>query len=41
MRVFLSYSQTDAAFARQLASELASRGCDVWDPSTSLFPGDN
>ncbi len=41
MRVFLSYSAADERFARQLASELSRRGCDVWDPSAEVFPGDN
>ena len=41
MRVFLSYSAADEHFAKQLASELARRGCEVWDPGAELFPGDN
>jgi len=41
MRVFLSYSSADADFAKQLASQLARQGCDVWDPTDQIFPGDN
>ena len=41
MQVFLSYSDADRGFARQLASQLSKRGCEVWDPSDQLFPGDN
>ena len=41
MQVFLSYSDADRDFARQLASQLSKRGCEVWDPSDQLFPGDN
>jgi TIR domain-containing protein len=41
MRVFLSYNHADKNFAKQLASELSRQGCDVWDPSDQLFPGDN
>ena len=41
MRVFLSYSTADEDFAKQLGSHLSRRGCDVWDPSEQLFPGDN
>lgn len=41
MRVFLSYTAADKDFAKQLASHLSNQGCDVWDPSDQLFPGDN
>ena len=41
MQVFLSYSDADRDFARQLASQLSKRGCEVWDPSDQVFPGDN
>src|SRR3990172_3346322 len=41
MQVFLSYSEADREFARQLAEQLSNRGCEVWDPSDQLFPGDN
>jgi TIR domain len=41
MRIFLSYSPADEGFAKQLASDLSRRGCDVWDPGDQLFPGDN
>jgi hypothetical protein len=41
MRVFLSYSSADEDFAKQLGSQLSMRGCEVWDPSERLFPGDN
>jgi hypothetical protein len=41
MRVFLSYSDADRDFAKRLASHLSRRGCDVWDPSDRLYPGDN
>ena len=41
MQVFLSYSEADRDFARQLASQLSKRGCEVWDPSDQVFPGDN
>ncbi|MBI2820092.1 MAG: toll/interleukin-1 receptor domain-containing protein [Acidobacteria bacterium] len=41
MQVFLSYSDADRDFARRLASQLSKRGCEVWDPSEQLFPGDN
>jgi hypothetical protein len=41
MRVFLSYTTADEDFAKQLGSHLSKRGCEVWDPSEQLFPGDN
>jgi TIR domain-containing protein len=41
MHVFLSYDSADKDFAEQLASQLTKRGCEVWDPSDRLFPGDN
>ena len=41
MQVFLSYSVADRDFARQLGSQLSKRGCEVWDPTDQLFPGDN
>jgi len=41
MRIFMSYSQADEEFAKQLATHLSRRGCKVWDPSDQLFPGDN
>ena len=41
MKIFLSYAVTDREFARELASHLARRGYDVWDPETELLPGEN
>jgi hypothetical protein len=41
MRVFLSYTTADEDFAKELGSQLSRQGCDVWDPSEQLFPGDN
>ena len=41
MRVFLSYTTADEDFAKQLGSHLSRRGCEVWDPSEQVFPGDN
>jgi len=41
VQVFLSYSDADRDFARQLASQLSKQKCEVWDPSDQLFPGDN
>jgi TIR domain len=41
MQVFLSYSPADESFAKQLASELSRRGCEVWDPRAEVLPGDN
>jgi hypothetical protein len=41
MRIFLSYTQSDGAFAKALSSELARRGLKVWSPDEELLPGDN
>ncbi len=41
MQVFLSYDQSDKAFAKALASELTSRGLFVWRTEEEVLPGDN
>ena len=41
MKVFLSYSEEDREVAKQLSSQLAKSGFEVWDRAEALFPGDN
>lgn len=41
MQVFLSYDQSDQAFARALSSQLKKRGFFVWSPAEEVLPGDN
>jgi hypothetical protein len=41
MQIFLSYAQSDLAFARALSSQLTKRGLSVWSPSDEILPGDN
>jgi hypothetical protein len=37
--VFISHSDSDSAWARQLSERLKVAGLEVWDPSTELLPG--
>ena len=41
MQIFLSYAQSDEAFAKALSSHLARRGLSVWSPKDEVLPGDN
>lgn len=41
MRVFLSYSSSDAAFGDPLRRALMSAGYQVWDPNLEVQPGTN
>jgi hypothetical protein len=41
MQIFLSYVQSDEAFAKALSSQLARRGLSVWSPHEEVLPGDN
>lgn len=41
MQIFLSYAESDGAFAKALASQLARRGLSVWSPDQEVLPGDN
>ncbi len=41
MQIFLSYAQSDEAFAKALSSQLAKRGLSVWSPREEVLPGDN
>lgn len=41
MRVFVSHTENDSAFARDLGARLASRGFDVWDPYVHVAAGAN
>lgn len=41
MNVFLSYAAADREFAEGIRKELADSGIEVWDPQTSVLPGDN
>lgn len=41
MQVFLSYDQSDEAFAKALSSELTQRGLSVWRSDEEVLPGDN
>ncbi len=41
MQIFLSYAQSDEAFAKALAAQLTRRGLSVWSPDQEVLPGDN
>ena len=41
MQVFVSYSQSDEAFAKALSAELVGRGFSVWRGEEEILPGDN
>ncbi len=41
MQIFLSYAESDEAFAKALSSQLARRGLSVWSPDQEVLPGDN
>lgn len=41
MQVFLSYAESDEAFAKALSSQLTRRGLSVWSPEQEVLPGDN
>lgn len=41
MQIFLSYAQSDEAFAKALAAQLTRRGLSVWSPDLDVLPGDN
>lgn len=41
MQIFLSYAESDEAFAKALSSQLARRGLSVWSPEQEVLPGDN
>jgi hypothetical protein len=41
MQIFLSYDQSDEAFAKALASQLTKRGLSVWSSADEILPGDN
>jgi hypothetical protein len=41
MQVFLSYDQSDEAFAKSLSSHLERLGLSVWSPHDEVLPGDN
>ena len=41
MQIFLSFAESDEAFAKALASQLARRGLSVWSPDQEVLPGDN
>src|SRR5436190_1526828 len=41
MKVFVSYSADDGEVAKEVVSRLTKAGFNVWDPSDSLYPGDN
>jgi hypothetical protein len=41
VQIFLSYDQSDEAFAKSLASQLTRRGLSVWSPDQEVLPGDN
>jgi len=41
MQVFLSYAQSDKAFAKALSSHLTRRGLSVWSANQEVLPGDN
>ena len=40
-KVFISYAQPDAEWARSLESRLSQAGVDVWNPMRHILPGDN
>jgi TIR domain len=41
MQIFLSYAESDEAFAKALSLQLARRGLSVWSPEQEVLPGDN
>jgi hypothetical protein len=41
MQIFLSFAESDEAFAKALASQLARRGLSVWSADQEVLPGDN
>ncbi len=41
MQVFISYDQSDEAFAKALSSQLSKRGLSVWSANQEVLPGDN
>ena len=41
MQIFLSYAQSDEAFAKDLASQLEKQRLSVWSPEQELLPGSN
>jgi hypothetical protein len=41
MKVFISYSHTDEALARNVAEYLQAAGLEVWDDQREILPGDN
>ena len=41
MKVFMSYSDSDAMLAARVSDALENNGLEVWDPDRELFPGDN
>jgi len=41
MRVFLSYSDSAADLARNLAAQLSELGIEASDPGEQVLPGDN
>jgi hypothetical protein len=41
MRIFISHSASDSAFADAMCSALTREGYRVWNPERELLPGDN
>lgn len=41
LKVFLSYAQSDGAWAREISQHLEAAGFRVFDPMGELLPGDN
>ena len=41
MKVFMSYSDSDAMLAARVSDALENNGLEVWDSDRELFPGDN
>ena len=41
VRVFISHSDKDQAWANQIAQRLKEAGLQVWDAADELYPGDN
>lgn len=41
MQIFLSYAESDEAFAKALSTQLARRGLSVWTTDQEVLPGDN
>jgi hypothetical protein len=41
MRVFISYSNRDGDFVKELASQLSQEGCRVWYADQEVMPGQN